>query len=256
MQNKVRAKIEEKGGNLLSIYFTAGFPNLEDSQTILNSLESAGVDFVEVGMPFSDPLADGPVIQQCAMTALQNGMLMQTLFDQVQGLPNNQIPKVWMGYVNQLMQFGFDKFLESCNAAGIDTVIVPDMPVDVYESEFRAKFETANVCPVFLITPQTIPERIRKIDELSNAFIYMVSDASITGGNARINNKQIEYFQRIKDMDLKNPCIIGFGISNAETYNTACTYAAGAIIGSAFLQAIDNSKDLETDIPKFIQTIR
>jgi tryptophan synthase alpha chain len=256
MQNKVRAKIEEKGGNLLSIYFTAGFPNLKDSETILNSLELAEVDFVEVGMPFSDPLADGPVIQQCAMQALDNGMRMQTLFDQVQSLPENKIPKVWMGYVNQLMQFGFDEFLNSCNAVGIDTVIVPDMPVDVYESEFKDKFEAANVCPVFLITPQTTAERIRKIDDLSKAFIYMVSDASITGGNSGINNKQIEYFQRIKDMGLKNPCIIGFGISNAETYNTACTYASGAIIGSAFLKAIGNSQDLETDIPKFIQTIR
>jgi tryptophan synthase alpha chain len=181
---------------------------------------------------------------------------MQTLFDQVQSLPENKIPKVWMGYVNQLMQFGFDEFLNSCNAVGIDTVIVPDMPVDVYESEFKDKFEAANVCPVFLITPQTTAERIRKIDDLSKAFIYMVSDASITGGNSGINNKQIEYFQRIKDMGLKNPCIIGFGISNAETYNTACTYASGAIIGSAFLKAIGNSQDLETDIPKFIQTIR
>ena len=256
MKNKVRRKIEEKGGNVLSIYFTAGFPNLKDSNTILNGLRKAGVDFVEVGMPFSDPLADGPVIQQCAMTALQNGMKMQLLFDQVKQDSNTDLPKVWMGYVNQLMQFGFDKFLTECNASGIDTVIVPDMPLDVYEDEFKSKFDAANICPVFLITPQTSEARIRKIDALSNAFIYVVSDASITGGAGGIKDKQVEYFKRIESMQLKNPCIIGFGISNAETFQAACAHASGAIIGSAFLRAIEGSANLENDIPKFIQTIR
>ncbi|MEL6987837.1 MAG: tryptophan synthase subunit alpha [Bacteroidota bacterium] len=256
MKNKVRAKIELKGKNLLSIYFTAGFPAIDDSPDILEALENAGVDFVEVGMPFSDPLADGPVIQECASVALKNGMKMQLLFDQLKSTEADGMPRIWMGYVNQLMQFGFDKFLNECKSCGIDTVIVPDMPISTYEDEYKAQFESAGITPVFLISPQTSEERIRKIDALSSAFIYVVSDSSITGAKSGISEAQVAYFERIKAMELKNPCIIGFGISNEETFNMACNYASGAIIGSAFLKSLKGSDDLNTKISQFIKKIR
>ena len=256
MENKVRKRILEKGRQVLSIYFTAGFPELNQSGQILQSLEKAGVDFVEVGMPFSDPLADGPVIQKTSARALVNGMNMQLLFDQVRASKTEQMPKIWMGYVNQLMRFGLSPFIAECVAAGIDTLIVPDLPIEVYEKEFKNLFDEAGISLVFLISPQTKEDRIWKIDSLSQSFIYMVADASVTGAKKGISQKQIEYFERIKNMGLKNPCIIGFGISDKETFDTASQYASGAIIGSAFLKHISNSENLANDIPSFIQSIR
>lgn len=256
MQNKIRNRISARGSEVLSIYFTAGYPELGDTIEILQALEKSGVDFVEVGMPFSDPLADGPVIQETSSQALENGMHMQLLFDQIEQAGLVSLPCVWMGYLNQVMQFGIEAFLEQCKRVGIDTLIIPDLPAEIYKRDFEVLFQKYNVSLVFLISPQTSEARIRKIDALSKAFIYVVSDASITGAQKDISAGQEAYFQRIKDMELDNPCVIGFGIRDHASFTTACKYAEGAIIGSAFLKHIAESKSLEEDIISFVNAIR
>jgi len=243
-----------KQHNLCSVFFTAGFPKLNDAEIIIKSLESSGVDFIEVGLPYSDPLADGPTIQNSSSVALVNGINLDTIFNQLAAIKDSvKVPLVLMGYLNQMIKYGEAKFCQRCKDCGIETVIIPDLPMIEYESHYKDLFMGYNISNVFLITPQTSEERIRKIDEMSNAFIYVVASSSITGAKGQISEKQIAYFERIKKMNLKSTLIAGFGISDKSTFNTACNYVNGAIIGSAFINYLDvNGTDT---IPKFVENI-
>lgn len=254
--NRINRLFETKQKDILNIYFTAGYPGLNDTEDIILALEKNGADLIELGMPYSDPLADGPTIQQSGQVALQNGMNLNLLFKQIQSVRlKSQIPLVLMGYFNQVMQFGEERFFKKCAEVGIDGLILPDLPIDVYEKEYKAMIEEQGLNISFLITPQTAESRIRKIDELSNGFVYMVSRSAITGAKSDIENKQIDYFNRINAMNLKTPRLIGFGISSYETFTTACQYSNGAIIGSAFIKALKKETPLEKSIHDFITGI-
>ncbi len=240
---------------LLSIYFTAGFPDIDDTVPILKKLQDAGVDMVEIGLPFSDPLADGPTIQESSTKALQNGMTTEKLFEQLQGIRDVlTIPLLIMGYFNPMLQFGIEDFCKKCADIGIDGLIIPDLPVDVYSEKYREIFEKYGLVNVLLITPQTSDERIRFIDSISEGFIYMVSSASTTGAKNSFGEEQNDYFQRISEMNLKTPQIVGFGISNHETFVQATDRTSGAIIGSAFVKLIGDGK--KEEINHFVNEMR
>ena len=240
---------------ILSIYFSAGHPELEDTAPIIKALQDAGVDMVEIGLPFSDPLADGPTIQESATRALRNGMTTQKLFDQLLNIRESiHIPLVLMGYFNPMMQYGIERFCQQCARVGIDGLIIPDLPIDLYQERYSALLEQYHLYNMFLITPQTSAERIRYIDQVSNGFIYMVSSASVTGAKNTFGNAQESYFKRIRDMKLNTPQLVGFGISNAATYTMATQYSRGAIIGSAFIKFLE-SKGVNK-ILDFIKNIR
>ncbi|MEJ2113354.1 MAG: tryptophan synthase subunit alpha [Flavobacteriaceae bacterium] len=252
--NRINQKLEEKK-KLLSIYFTAGYPNLDDSVTIIQNLEQSGVDMIEIGLPFSDPLADGPTIQESSTQALRNGMTSEILFNQLKDIRKSvSIPLILMGYFNPILQYGVEDFCKKCQYIGIDGLIIPDLPVDVYSENYKAIFEKYGLINVFLITPQTSAERIKFIDSISNGFIYMVSSASTTGAITGFDEEQLNYFKRISDMNLKNPQIVGFGISNSETFQQATKYSKGAIIGSAFIKFISNN-NIES-INEFVKYIK
>ncbi|MBO6606072.1 tryptophan synthase subunit alpha [Psychroserpens sp.] len=252
--NRINKKLQEDK-KLLSIYFSAGFPNLNDTVSIIQALEKSGVDMIEIGLPFSDPLADGPTIQDSSTKALKNGMTSEILFDQLKDIRQTvNIPLIIMGYFNPMLQYGVEAFCAKCQEIGIDGLIIPDLPVDVYHQEYKATFEKYGLINVFLITPQTSEERIRYIDSISEGFIYMVSTASVTGSQSGFGPEQTAYFKRIADMQLKNPQIVGFGISNQETFNQATEYSKGAIIGSAFIKFLA-SNPVE-HINDFTTTIR
>ncbi len=238
--NEIFQTKSEKG-KLLSIYFTAGYPNLNDTVEIIQDLEKSGVDFIEIGLPFSDPLADGPTIQESSTKALKNGMTTGKLFKQLKDIRSSvNIPLIIMGYFNPILQYGVERFCEKCREIGIDGLIIPDLPVDVYNDNYKAVFEKYGLINIFLITPQTSDDRIRLIDSVSNGFIYMVSSASVTGSTTGFGKPTLEYFKRIASMNLKNPQVIGFGISDKETFSQATEYAGGAIIGSAFVKHLTN----------------
>ena len=256
--SRITKLFKSNQGPLLNIYFTAGYPALDDTGRIILSLEKAGVDLVEVGIPYSDPLADGPTIQASGTQALKNGMSLALLLDQLAEIrAQTHLPIILMGYLNQLMQYGVTSFLERCEDIGIDGLIIPDLPIDIFEKEWYPKINQEVLNFIFLITPQTSESRIRKIDRLSSGFIYMVSDSSITGAKGTISEKQINYFKRINELGLSNPRLIGFGISSHDTYKQACAYSRGAIIGSAFINAIASDKqDLEEKIISFVKQIK
>lgn len=257
MANKLDQLFEKKQSNILNIYFTAGFPKLEDTGNIILELEKAGADLIEIGMPYSDPMADGPTIQESGMVALNNGMNLNLLFDQINSIKGKtETPLICMGYLNQVMQFGEYDFIRKCVAAGVDGLILPDLPLDIYESDYKELFEANNIKICFLITPQTSDERIKEIDRLSSGFIYVVADSSITGNSKGISQQQIDYFERINAMNLQSKKLIGFGISDSSSFKTACQYANGAIIGSAFIRALNNpAKDLKGNVGDFINSI-
>ena len=256
MNNRINKLFQEKKKNILSVYFTAGYPALNDTKIILEELVNNGVDLVEIGMPFSDPVADGPVIQHSSLVALQNGMSVHQLFEQLKDIRQSvDIPLILMGYINPVLQYGVEAFCLKCKEIGIDGLIIPDLPLSVYEDEFKAIFEANNLHPIFLITPQTSDERLRMIDEACSGFIYMVSSNSTTGAKAGVSDTQKRYFERINTFGLKNPRMIGFGISNAETFANACQYANGAIIGSAFVNALGTDGPLKKKISQFIESI-
>lgn len=239
---------------ILSIYFSAGFPNLNDTKSLIENLEKNSVDMIEIGLPFSDPLADGPIIQASSTSALENGMTSELLFKQLSNIRETvKIPLIIMGYFNPILQFGVENFLIKCQETGIDGLIIPDLPLEIYLSEYKESFESHDIAMIFLITPQTSEERIRLIDANTNAFIYMVSSASVTGSKDSFDNNQLNYFERIDAMNLKNPQIVGFGISNKTTFQQATKYQKGAIIGSSFIQYI--SKNGIHSLDKFIENI-
>jgi len=239
--NRLHQLFQEKK-SLLSIFFTAGFPNLNDTQAIISELSKSNVDFIEVGLPYSDPLADGPTIQDSSQIALQNGMNLDIVFEQLKAIKEtNSTPLVLMGYLNQLLKYGEDKFCQACVDCGIETLILPDLPMIEYENHYQQLFQKYGLTNVFLITPHTSDERIQKIDSLTDAFIYVVASSSITGAQGEISNQQIAYFERIKAMNLKSNLIVGFGISDKKTFDTACQFANGAIIGSAFIKNVEST---------------
>ncbi|WP_426667777.1 tryptophan synthase subunit alpha [Mucilaginibacter sp. McL0603] len=254
--NRLNKLFESKKDNLLSIYFTAGYPELYTTVAIAEALEKAGVDFLEIGFPYSDPVADGPTIQHSSEKALENGMHLNKLFEELKDLRKHvSIPILLMGYFNPMVQYGIERFCKKAAEVGVDGVIVPDLPMYEYETLYAKYFKDNGLSNIFLVTPQTSEDRIRKIDTLSNSFVYLLSSSSITGKNLEVSNTIEDYYKRIKAMQLKNPAIIGFGISNNETFKKACEYAQGAIVGSAFVKFLEKENYLEK-IPEFVKGIR
>ncbi|MGJ8734081.1 MAG: tryptophan synthase subunit alpha [Cellulophaga sp.] len=252
--NRINQKMQEDK-KLLSLYFTAGYPELNNTVKIIEDLEASGIDMIEIGLPFSDPLADGPTIQNSSTIALKNGMTTNLLFEQLKDIRKTvSIPLIVMGYFNPMLQYGVEAFCKKCAEIGIDGLIMPDLPLAVYQDEYEAIFKKYNLKNIFLITPQTSNERIKQIDEASDSFIYMVSSASVTGSKSGFGDEQTAYFKRIASMQLKNPQIVGFGINNNETFTQATEDAKGAIIGSAFIKHLtENGVDT---IKEFVQKIR
>ena len=254
--NRINKLFEEKKDNILSIYFTAGYPNLNDTTEIIKTLDECGVDLIEIGMPFSDPIADGPVIQDSSNVAIDNGMNLNLLFEQLEDIRMiTDIPIVLMGYVNPVYQFGYDNFIKNILKCDLDGLILPDLPLEDYKNNFKSVFDKENLSFIFLITPNTSEDRIKKIDNNSNGFVYMVSSSSTTGKKSSFDNKQIDYFQKIRSLSLKNPTVIGFGISDKESFTQACKYSNGAIIGSKFIQSLSKS-NIKESIRSFVYSIR
>ncbi|MHB1179702.1 MAG: tryptophan synthase subunit alpha [Daejeonella sp.] len=254
--NRLNELFQKKKEPILSIYFTAGYPNLESTLDIAEALEKGGADFIEIGFPYSDPLADGPVIQNSSQISLQNGMNLPVLFEQLKDLRKRvSIPVLLMGYVNPMLQYGVEKFCDSCAEAGIDGIIVPDLPMDEYEQLYKKCFLDNELSNIFLVTPQTSDQRIRRIDELSDGFIYLLSSSSTTGKELKVSGEADAYFSRIRDMKLKNPSMIGFGISDRKSFDKAAQFTRGAIVGSAFVKFLDSENALE-NVGEFLRGIR
>jgi tryptophan synthase alpha chain len=254
--NPITQVFQQKSKNVLAVYTTAGFPEKESLLDVLPALQQAGVDIIEVGIPFSDPLADGPVIQQTSMKALANGMQMELLFEQLEQLRiKMHTPIVLMGYLNPVLQFGMQKFLNACKRCGIAGVILPDLPTDVYEQEYRKLAEAAGIHFIFLITPATPEERIRQLVAASGGFLYAVANAAVTGSQQQMTTLQENYLRRIRDYQLQLPVLVGFGIHDADTFNAVCRYASGAIVGSAFLRLLEDGRSPEQAIQQLLQRL-
>ncbi|GHV16837.1 tryptophan synthase alpha chain [Bacteroidia bacterium] len=244
--NRINRLFNDKQKDILSIYFTAGFPHLNDTCEVIRELQANGIDLIEIGIPFSDPMADGPTIQDSGTVALRNGMTLKILFDQLKGIRKDvAIPLIMMGYLNPVMQYGFGNFCKQCAETGIDGVIIPDLPFNDYINEYKPVADKYDIKVIMLITPETSDERIRLIDEHTDGFIYMVSSASTTGAQKSFDEKKQDYFRRINSMGLKNPRLIGFGISNKATLEAARQNASGAIIGSKFITLLKESANIK-----------
>lgn len=253
--NRINYLFENKKENILSVYFTAGYPNLDDTIPTLVCLQGNGVDLVEIGIPFSDPMADGIIIQNSSHIALQNGMSIRKLFEQLTAVRAQiHIPLIMMGYLNPVMQFGFENFCKECSRVGIDGMIIPDLPLSDFLAEYKEIASHYKLEFIFLITPETSEERIRLIDSQTNGFIYMVSSAATTGTQTSFDNK-VGYFNRINAMNLKNPRLIGFGISNKSTRDMVCRYSSGAIIGSAFIKALEETQDIRKGVKLLLENL-
>jgi len=254
--NRIDKLFQDRRQNILSVFFTAGYPSSDSTGEIINDLAEAGVNMIEIGMPFSDPLADGPVIQESSKIALKNGMNTGLLFKQLTDIRKKiTIPLLLMGYINPVLKFGMENFCANCAETGIDGVILPDLPPEIFLDRYSSLFEKYNLYNIFLITPQSDNERIRMIDKISKGFIYLVSSYSVTGIKEGFTANQISYFNRIKNMTLANPVLIGFGISGRGTFEAACSMANGAIIGSAFIRML-SEKDLSSNnIKQFVNEI-
>lgn len=254
--NRLTYLFQTKKERVLSIYVTAGFPKLEDTLPVMEAIQASGADIIEIGLPYSDPIADGPTIQDSNTIALENGMSIKKLFSQLLGFRAKiHLPVVLMGYLNPIIQYGVEEFCKKCKEVGVDGLILPDLPVQQYVEEYQEIFVKYGLFNTFLISPQTSEKRIREIDQQSSGFIYMVSSHAITGAKAEISPEQEQYFERVAAMNLSNPRLIGFGISDAATFQLASRYSQGAIIGSAFIKNIKNSNDLNRDINSFIQGV-
>ena len=256
MTNRIEHIFQKKDKEKLAIYFTAGYPQLEDTDTILRALDSEDVDIIEIGMPYSDPLADGPTIQESSMQALKNGMNLNKLFEQLADLRKiTQKPVFLMGYCNNVLKFGTEKFCQKCAEVGVDGLIMPDMPMAEYKIQFKPLFDQYQLKNVFLITPKTSEDRIKEVDAQEGGYIYMVSSSSTTGGSWGESPERLDYLKRIKKMNLKTPRMVGFGISDNDALTMVNEYADGGIVGSAFIKAIAHG-DLVKNIKDFIQEIR
>ena len=255
--NRIDKLFDKEKNGVLSVYFTAGFPNLNDTVPVIESLEKNGVKLIEIGIPFSDPMADGPVIQTSGSKALKNGMTLKILFNQLSTVRELvQIPLVLMGYLNPIMQFGFDNFCAEAKRCGIDGVIIPDLPFEDYLVNYKSIAEAHNLHIIMLITPETSDERIRLIDSHTGGFIYMVSTASVTGAKTSFGDDNLAYFRRVNAMKLKNPRMIGFGISNKSTFDSACNNASGAIIGSKFVTLLQSEETIDGAVEELIEAIK
>lgn len=254
--NRITHLFQHKKRPILSVYFTAGFPNLEDTVPTLRALQSEGVDLVEIGIPFSDPMADGVVIQHSSHVALQQGMSIRKLFQQLTDIRSEiHLPLVMMGYLNPIMQYGFENFCDACQKIGVDGMIIPDLPMSDFLAEYKSIAEGYGLKFIFLITPETSTERIREIDEHTDGFIYMVSSAAVTGTQNNFDSR-IDYFNRINAMNLKNPRLIGFGVSNKSTLDAVNQYASGAIVGSAFIKAVQEKKDVVAGVQLMLKRLQ
>ncbi len=255
--NRIDQLFQQRTEPVLNIYFTAGFPKLDDTRTILKSLQDSGADLIEIGIPYSDPVADGPTIQESNTVALKNGMTLKVLMNQLKGMRDEiNVPVVLMGYLNPIVQYGIERFCKDCQEVGVDGLILPDLPMYEYQTSYKQLFEQHGLNNIFLISPQTSEARIREVDANSKGFIYMVSSASITGAKKGISEEQIGYFERVQNMQLKTPRLIGFGISDRESFLQASRYAQGAIIGSAFINLLKGADKPEQDIKDFISSIK
>lgn len=254
--NRIKHLFETKPKDILSIYFTAGFPKLNDTCDVIHELQANGIDLIEIGIPFSDPMADGPTIQESGTTALRNGMTLRLLFEHLKDIRKDvTIPLIMMGYLNPVMQYGFENFCKKCNEVGIDGAIIPDLPFDDYISQYKPIADKYDVKIIMLITPETSDERIRLIDKHTDSFIYMVSSAATTGAQKSFDEKKQSYFKRINSMGLKNPRLIGFGISNKATLEAAQANASGAIIGSKFITLLKESSSVKEAVRGLIESL-
>ena len=253
--SRIEQLFKRKNNHILNVYCTAGYPHLENTIEVMKALEENGADIIELGMPYSDPLADGPVIQHSSTVAIANGMTIETLFEQLKDFRKQvSVPAILMGYMNPILQYGIEKFCASAEAVGIDGIILPDLPMYEFETEYKELFQQHGLNFIFLITPETGEDRIRKIDNLSSGFIYAVSSSSTTGNNKAIENQQV-YFKKLYDMKLSNPVLVGFGIKDKQTFNAACEYTNGAIIGTAYIKALENSSDVAQATKEFLNNV-
>jgi tryptophan synthase alpha chain len=256
-KNRIKALFERKPKNVLSVFCTAGYPNFDSIVPVIKALQDAGADMVEIGMPFSDPTADGPVIQHSNNVAIGNGMTIAHLFEQIAKIRDEiHIPLVLMGYLNPPMQYGWEKFLDQASACGIDGLILPDLPVREFKTEYQKGIESRGLSNIFLVTPQTPESRVREIDALTDGFIYVVSTNTITGGHVDFEAGQKDYFKQIESYGLKNPALVGFGIRDKYTFDVACKYLNGAIIGTAFIKALENTEDIPSSVTAFVKSIK
>lgn len=256
MENRITQLFKRKDKNILSIYFTAGYPNLDDTVEIISELEKNGADLIEIGIPFSDPVADGPVIQKSSGIALSNGMSLNVLFEQLKDIrKKNSIPLILMGYLNPVMQYGIGNFCRKCREIGIDGTIIPDLPLEIFDKGYKEIFESNNLSNIFLITPLTTEARIRKIDSISTGFIYMVSSSSTTGAKVGLDEAQTDYFERIKKMGLDSKVLVGFGISDKASFDKASSIINGAIIGSEFIKSLAGEGTIESKVKAFVHQI-
>ncbi len=259
--NRIKKLFESKNRFVLNLYFTAGYPTVDETLPLIRSLEKAGADLIEIGIPYSDPVADGPTIQESNQIALKNGISLKKVLDQLESVrEETKLPLLLMGYLNVFFQFGIESLCQRCSEIGIDGLIIPDLPLSLYQERYQATFQHYGVEYISLITPQTSEERIRKIDAESDGFLYIVSQSGTTGATNSSKNQeaktQQEYFQRIQAMSLKNPTLIGFGISDRESFQRACQHANGAIIGSEFIRWLTKKGSSEASIREFVSRIR
>lgn len=253
--SRIQALFNRKKSRVLNVYCTAGYPELNSTLAVMQALQANGADLIELGMPYSDPLADGPVIQASGSKALENGMTIAVLLEQLRNAGNAiQIPVILMGYMNPVLQYGFEKFCADASAAGVDGLILPDLPEFEFESEYGAIIKKYGLDFIFLVTPETSEERIRKLDALSTGFLYAVSSSATTGKDKDFGAVSV-YLQRLQSMQLKNPVLVGFGIKDKKTFDTACANANGAIIGTAFIKAIEHSHQLSETVSIFMKSV-